>query len=407
MSVASTSLSDAGALTRSSIAERLREARRARGLSQEEVAAELGVSRPTLVNVEQGRRAPRPEELVTLARLYGRRVHELTRVSHPVQSVTARFRSTDGAVDDDTAAAVDDLQRLADDIVALEESLGASTSRRYPEPYDTTDLPLDLAAQQVAEAERQRLDLGDGPLLRLRQVLEDDVGLRVFAVTLAPTVAGLFAMAEPAGACVAVNAAHPHERQRWTLAHEYAHFLTTRTEAEVTRLHLGRTSRDERLADTFAAHFLMPSTGVTRRFQNLRRSRGTFTTAELLQMAATYEVSAEAMAHRLEGLRLVGAGWWDWLKDQGLRVEEARAVVGLPALARDIQVMPTRVQYLAVDAYLDDRLSEGQLSSLLRLDRLAVRRLVATLSSSFDVDSRGDRVETLWSRGAEADVAVR
>ena len=162
------------------------------------------MSRPTLVNVEQGRRAPRPEELVTLARLYGRRVHELTRASRPVLSATARFCSADGTVDGDTAG-----------------------------------LPLERAAQQTARAERQRLDLGDGPLLRLRQVLEDDVGIRVFAIVLAAKVAGLFAMVEPAGACVAVNAAHPHERQRWTLAHEYAHFLTTRTEAKVTRLHLG------------------------------------------------------------------------------------------------------------------------------------------------------------------------
>ena len=407
MSVALVNPPDAGTLSRPVIAERLREARRARGLSQEQVAAALGVSRPTLVNVEQGRRAPRPEEIVTLARLYGRRVHELTRASRPVLSVTARFRSAGGAVDDDTAAAVDELQRLADDVVALEESLDTSTSRRYPEPYDTDGLPLDLAAQQVAETERQRLDLGGGPLLRLRQVLEDDVGLRVFAVTLAPEVAGLFTVAEPAGACVTVNAAHLHERQRWTLAHEYAHFLTTRTSAEVTRLHLGRASRGERLADAFAAHFLMPATGVTRRFQNLRRSRGRFTTAELLQMAATYEVSAEAMAHRLKGLRLVGSGWWDRLKGRGLRVDQARAVVGLPALSRDTQVMPTRVQCLAVEAHLDDQLSEGQLASLLRLDRLAARRLVVALSSSFDVDSRGDRAETLWSRGAEAHVTVR
>ena len=113
------------------------------------------------------------------------------------------------------------------------------------------------------------------------------------------------------------------------------------------------------------------------------------------------------MARRLEGLHLVGSGWWDRLKDQGLRVEEARALVGLPALAGDTQVMPTRVQYLAVDAYLDDQLSEGQLASLLRLDRLAARRLVATLGSSSDVDSHGDRVETLWGRGAEADAAAR
>ena len=389
-------ISASEARARPVVAERLREARRARGLSREQVAAEPGVSRSTLVNVEQGRRAPRPEELVTLARLYGRRVHELTRASRPVLSVTARFRSADGTVSGDTAAAIDDLQRLADDVAALEESVGASASRRYPEPHDTAGLPLDLAAQQVAGAERQRLDLGGGPLLRLRQVLEDDVGIRVFAIALAPEVAGLFALAEPAGACVAVNAAHPHERQRWTLAHEYAHFLTARTEPEVTRLHLGRASRDERLADAFAGHFLMPTTGVTRRFQDLRRSRGTFTTAELLQMAATYEVSAEAMAHRLEGLRLVGSGWWDRLKDQGLRVDQARAVVGLPALARDTQAMPTRVQYLAVEAYLKDLLSEGQLSSLLRLDRLAARRLIATLGGSFDIDNQGDRVEILW-----------
>ena len=113
------------------------------------------------------------------------------------------------------------------------------------------------------------------------------------------------------------------------------------------------------------------------------------------------------MAHRLKGLRLVGSGWWARLKGQGLRVEEARAVVGLPAFTRDTQVMPTRIRYLAAEAYLDDQLSEGQLASLLRLDRLAARRLVATLGSSSGVDSHGDRVETLWGRRAELDVAAR
>ena len=33
--------------------------------------------------------------------------------------------------------------------------------------------------------------------------------------------------------CIAVNLKHPRERQHWTLAHEYGHFLTERYRANV------------------------------------------------------------------------------------------------------------------------------------------------------------------------------
>ena len=387
--------------------ERLREARRARGLSQEDVAEHLGVSRPTLVNIEQGRRAPRPEEVVRLAQLYGRRVQELTRRSPPVVGVAAQFRAVDGAAGSGTTEAIDDLQRLADSVVTLEELAGSPTPRRYPAEYDVTGLPLDVAAEQVAEAERQRLGLGDGPVLHLRQVLEGEVGLRVFAVPLASKVAGLFSQAEPAGGCIAINAHHPHERQRWTLAHEYAHFLTARWTAEITTLASGRASSTERLAEAFAAHFLMPSVGVTRRFQAVRRSReGRFTPVDLLQLAAVYEVSAEAMAHRLEGLRLIKGGWWADLRSRGLRVDDARRDVGLPVPHRDEQLLPRRVQYLAVESFVAGDLSEGQLSAVLRLDRSAARALVKALNVSADVDGEGQLQDFTWDPADEDDAAV-
>jgi transcriptional regulator with XRE-family HTH domain len=55
---------------REAIASRLRAAREAAGLSQGQVARELGLHRPTISEMEAGRRRVAAEELATFARLY-------------------------------------------------------------------------------------------------------------------------------------------------------------------------------------------------------------------------------------------------------------------------------------------------------------------------------------------------
>lgn len=59
---------------RNEMAARLREAREYLGMSQEEVANALGVSRPAISNIESGVRKIEAVELDQLARLYGRSV---------------------------------------------------------------------------------------------------------------------------------------------------------------------------------------------------------------------------------------------------------------------------------------------------------------------------------------------
>lgn len=375
--------------THPDLGARLREARRSRGLSQALAAEGIGISRPTLIAVEQGRREPTPAELVSMARIYGRQVHDLVRDTPPVEALSARFRLEPG-VRDETSDAVSTMQRVADNVIELEGLMGAETTRAWPAPYDTSDLPLEVAGQQVASAERQRLGLGNGPLPKLREVLEDDYEIRVFALQLPRRVAGLFAVAEPIGACVGFNARHPHERQRWTLAHELGHFLMHRSAPEITPIDVGR-SREERLAEIFAANFLVPEEGLIRRFQSIRRSRGgTFSPVELLQLAAHYEVSAQAMAIRLEDERLVSSGWWDSLVARGLRVHEAQEHVGVERVRSDTELLPVRSQYLAVEAFLDGRLSEGRLARTFDSDRVAAREKVRQLSGSNDVAPQGE-----------------
>jgi transcriptional regulator with XRE-family HTH domain len=59
---------------RQEVAQRLREAREYVGLSQDDVAGALGISRPAVTNIESGTRKVEAVELDKLARLYGRPV---------------------------------------------------------------------------------------------------------------------------------------------------------------------------------------------------------------------------------------------------------------------------------------------------------------------------------------------
>ena len=149
------------------------------------------------------------------------------------------------------------------------------------------------AATDLALAERARLNLGDGPLLDVRAVLEQDAGVLVFGLrSLEAKVAGLFTYSLDLP-LVGFNLVESDvRRQRWTLAHEYAHFLTNRYDAEIT--YEGRKSRDahEVFADRFATHFLMPASGVSRRLSEIIGGGERATVAHVLLLAYHFKQCA-------------------------------------------------------------------------------------------------------------------
>ena len=373
--------------------ERLRAARRARGLTQQDVADRIGVARTTIVALEKGERPMKPQELIVLAQLYGRPVNELLRTSPVPEDFVAQFRLRPGEdqKDDDLTKAVELLQQLSDDYVELERLAGAPLPQRYLPEADISALPPGAAGESMASAERNRLGLGDAPVHHLRQILESDVGLRIFALELPAPVAGLFVASSAYGACIAINAVHPGERQRWSLAHEYAHFLAQRSKTEVTVLHgYQRVPAAERFADAFAENFLLPASGVQRRFHEVRQSRREgVTPADLLHLADLFQVSLEALVRRLENLDLVRAHTWDRLVKAGFRVGEARQMLELAALPPDTDLLPLRYRYLAVEAYLDGAISEGQFARFLRTDRTSARELAHRLSHRVGLDESG------------------
>jgi Zn-dependent peptidase ImmA (M78 family)/DNA-binding XRE family transcriptional regulator len=376
------------------VGRRLQEARKARGLTQQDVANELGIARTTVTAIEQGERRVRPEELIQLARLYGRAVSDLVREREVVEEFIVQFRTAiaqAGRHQTKLSRAIQEFQQLCEDYLELEQLCGAPLTRNYPPQYSIEGISPEEAAEDIASAERNRLGLGDGPILRLREILENDVGLRIFYPKLPSHIAGMFGYTDKLGGCIAINALHPEERQRWSLGHEYSHFLTNRFRPEVSVMFVyERVPASERFADAFAGAFLIPSHGLKRRFHELSRLRkGKITPAELCRLAHYYFVSVEALTRRLETLRLLPSGTWDRLRDSGFKVREAQTILGLEPHPRTDHLLPLRYQYLAVEAYQRGDLTEGQLARFLRVDRAEARRLVETLTNYYDVSAAG------------------
>src|SRR5205823_5044319 len=89
-----------------------------------------------------------------------------------------------------------------------------------------------------ASRERARLQLGDQPVPNLRELLESEVGIRIFFGSLPSRVAGLYAFVSELGCCMMINSRHPRERQRASLAHEYGHVLVDRHKPGIDYLSL-------------------------------------------------------------------------------------------------------------------------------------------------------------------------
>ncbi|MFT4038999.1 MAG: XRE family transcriptional regulator [Thermomicrobiales bacterium] len=371
------------------IGERLAEARRARGLTQQQAADVIGVARTTITAMEKGERRPRATELVKLAQHYGQPVQEFVRAEEatPRPDFIVQFRSQSPG--DEAEPDVRQFQRFCEWYVELEKMLQAPLPQHYPAVYDISGSSPERAAEEVAASERNRLGLGDGPIDDIWGLLESDIGLRVFAYPMdSSSIAGMFNYSPEYGGCIAVNANHPIERQRWSAAHEYAHFLTDRYKPEISVLRTRRRKPgSERFADAFAMNFLMPAAGLTRRFTAMRRARSSpITPADLLALSHRYGVSAKAMTLRLEELQLLTAGTWDRLDDGGFKSQQAKKLV---PLSPRVDQTPTRYVLLAARALAEAKLTEAELARRLGTDIVSARARVQELSSESTLTDDG------------------
>lgn len=388
------------------LGQRLTEARKARGVTQEQAAQHLGCSRPTLIAIEKGDRTAKPAEIVKLAELYGRQVHELVRGGDAVADLRPHLRAVAEKMQEgagDLIDAIGSLQRWAEDYRELERIRNAPLRSNYPSVVslgegrgdgagDSLGRSLDVTAlaEDVATRERQRLGLGDQPVLNLRSVLEWDVGLRIFYEPLPSAVAGMYCYIEPLGGCILVNIKHPPVRRRASLVHEYGHLIVDRFKPGIDyHTHPGRKPINERFAESFAMSFLMPTSSVRHRFHDIVTTTRDFQVADLVRLSHFYFVSIPAMTLRLEGLGLLPRGTAELLREDKLQVGKASEILKLESHHETSEAYPERYKYLAVHAFVQDEISEGELARFLRCDRVTSREVVQECLISLETTDDG------------------
>ena len=364
------------------VGARLRGAREAACLTQTDVATALRVARTTLVAMEQGRRRVRTDELQHLARLYGKSVNALLRREAVHVDLVPRFRKLWTTNDESVERAARLMTDLVSAEVELENLLGVTRTRNYPPARQLLPGDLRLQAENDATELRQWLGLGLSPVRDVMSLVELDLGVRLYVRPLDSQVSGLFAYDDSVGACILLNASHPPARQAQTAVHELGHLTSRRQRPDVCRADRQDHSREERYANAFGRAFLTPARPVTVKFEDITAGASRFTRRHVILLAHAFGVSREAIVRRLEELRLVKPGTWDWFAaNGGITDEQARRVLGQPVTAdsdlRGAQrQVSLRLGLLAAESARRELLSEGQLARLLRLDRVELRRIL-------------------------------
>ena len=366
------------------IGERLRLAREALNIKQAEAAEAIKVARTTIVAIEKGERRARMNELQLLARFYKTSVNALLRQESVHVDLAPRFRKMIAAEDTAADEAAGLLADLAKAEVELENLLGIKRTRNYPP--ERPIMPGDVVAQAENDAMelRQRLGLGLAPISDIVTLLEMELGVRVYVRRFNARICGLFVYDDTLGACILLNANHPRERRNQTGGHETGHLVSTRRQPEVLHQEEGENSREERYANAFGRAFLTPARAVMQKFKEVIAGSETMSRRHVIILSHFFGVSREAMVRRLEELRLVKQGTWDWFVANGnITDEQARQVLGDLHVAdayKSEADRPTtlRLNLLAAEAYRKELLSEGQLARMLHLDRIELREILTS-----------------------------
>ncbi len=406
--------------TAATIGRRLRFARRSRRITQDAVAATLGVPRSAISLMESGRRQVSSIELAGLADLYGRSFRWFVDPKPPSErddAILALFRAAPDLEGGEAQRHVSRCLRLFRTGASLRRLLGdraGTAPPRYEVPTPRSVGEALAQGARVAEEERHRLDLGQAPL-RLPGTFAGS-GIWPAALELPDDISGFFLNSPDFGMGIVVNLGHVAVRRRFSYAHEYAHALMDRdSPATVSNRQHSRRKVEQR-ANAFAAAFLMPEAGVRSFLSGLgkrRRSRseeaaldavtqegirGTVRTpgsrgvafTDVALLARHFGVSYEAATWRLKSVRLTVARRTHQLlgqKDAANRYLRAvRASTGAEAPRGDLATkhrdpeLEVQVLHLALEASRRDVISSGRLREIgrmLEIDQDILRDLAA------------------------------
>lgn len=413
------------AINPTELGRRIRVAREARGMTQDALARQIGVSRTAVVQMEAGNRAVSSIELDQLALALGRDMGDFFASDFAERdALIALFRlEPDLASESEVSLALSRGVALAREVRNLESLLGIDRIEMVPAAYTLPSLGNKMTAvgqgEKVAAAERRRLGLNLQPAFTLPALLESQ-GVQSALVELPDNVSGLTLADDKIGSFVVINSRHHLWRRRFSMAHEYGHVV-------MDRGRLGTVSRDENRANlievranAFAAEFLLPAAGVATFVTEVgkggpsRRSATVFDEEaevhaesravpgsqdiclyDIALLADRFRVSRQSALYRLKNLRLINNAQFRQLKDQE-RASDMHAVsdfLGLhePDHQKERAKFGRHFLGLALDAFRLEKITQSKLYELGAMVKISSEQVDSMITAA---GIAGDSLDT-------------
>ncbi|MCC7493255.1 MAG: ImmA/IrrE family metallo-endopeptidase [Fimbriimonadaceae bacterium] len=361
------------------LGERLRIRRDAVGLSVRKLAEQLGASRNTITNYEQGHTVPSTSDLVRLAAALGCTLVDLLDLpaSQPPARFAFRAHKALQSNPDVAVMAQKYLRAYAD----IEEICDARLPRRLRRaPVATAGPNLDLRI--AATAERVREDSGFAELgpTNIVQALEN-LGVRcIFFQHPTPGLDGISVEQDEMSLVLLPDRAQVVERVIFSAAHELGH-LVLHPELFTAAAQKVDDARDyEHEAHVFAASFLVPEGDLLRTWQDERLARLPLERA-LLVLKWRFQVSFWALFERVRGLGLTETTY-------PALTTSVKRLLGFEGRAsrQDLEPQPlpagalyrsTRFERLVYSAFVQEEIGVAKVAELLQLTVDDARRRTA------------------------------
>jgi len=358
----------------------LRRLRIARGKTQAQLAEEAGISRVGYRNIEAGDGVPRIDSLIGIARALGVRPDQLFAPALTLTGV--RFRAQKKMATREEV--LSDVARWIEDYRDLETLLGEKIVYAFAGVAQHVASLGHAADRAVQAAALAREAVGVGPKDTIRDIcgLLEDHGVKVVTPRIASDgFFGLSVNEADGGPAVVVNVWERISVERWifSAAHELAHLLLHLNAFNVALSNEDKA--EEREADTFAGHFLMPDHLFDKEWAE---TRGLPLVDRVLKVKRIFRVSYRSVLYRIASRSANPKDVWigfqvEYRKRNGRTLggadEPERLIAGdFRGRPADRADEPERL----VDAdFMKDRLS--------RLVRLGVEREAITLERAAEI----------------------
>lgn len=267
------------------VANRIKNARILKCLSQQNVADELGVSKQMICKYENGESMPTSSKLLDLSKLFGLKIDYFFS-SFQIELGEINFRKKSTFSKKKQESLKEQIKINLENYLWIEDTL--SIDYNFKNSIRNCKINSIEDVENMVLKLRNEWNIGVDPIHNIIQLLEDQEIKVIELYDVDEKFDGMATYVNNKFPVIVVNGNFPVERKRFTLLHELGHLLLNLPECN--------SKQEENYCNKFAAEFLFPKNIVIKEFGG-KRDRITLT--ELISKQKKYGMSIPAIVYRL------------------------------------------------------------------------------------------------------------